>query len=163
MDIQENKQNTPLLRFKNRPYPFGQIQTTVLPIGTVLLNSTGIKLITPFEAVRMAKKLIIDPNKEHFIVIYLTPVRKNPKCELVSLGTLTASIVHPREVFRSAIKYNSTEIIILHNHPSGDVCPSKADIELTKRLKNAGQLLGIEVLDHIIFTTNKKFYTFNNE
>lgn len=118
--------------------------------------------ITPEEAVRLAKKLIIDPNKEHFIAIYLTPVKKNPKCELISLGTLTASIVHPREVFRPALKYNATEIIILHNHPSGDICPSEDDIKVTNQLKNAGQLLGIKVLDHIIFTQGSKFYSFEN-
>jgi DNA repair protein RadC len=138
MNIHEKNQNTPLLRFKNRPYLFGQIKTTVPLIGTVFLKSPGIKLITPFKAVRLAKKLIIDPNKEHFIVIYLTPVRKNPKCELISLGTLTASIVHPREVFRPALKYNATEIIILHNHPSGDITPSKDDIKITGQLKKPG-------------------------
>ena len=72
MDNREEKLDTPLLRFKNRPNSFGKIQATVPISGTVVLNCPGIKLITPFEAVRLAKKLIIDPNKEHFIVIYLT-------------------------------------------------------------------------------------------
>jgi len=66
--------------------------------------------------------------------------RKKPKGELISVETINASLVHPREVFRPAIKYNSTEIIILHNHPSDDVSPSEADIEVTERIKNAGQL-----------------------
>lgn len=120
-------------------------------------------MITARRAVEMAQKIIIDPNKEHFIAIYLCPVRKRPKCELISLGTLTASLVHPREVFRPAIKYNATEIIILHNHPSSDVSPSEADITLTERLKNAGQLLGIEVLDHVIFEKGDRFYSFENQ
>ncbi|MCK5510394.1 hypothetical protein KAI65_02525 [Candidatus Parcubacteria bacterium] len=63
----------------------------------------------------------------------------------------------------AAIKYNSTDIIIFHNHPSGDVSPSEADIEITKRLKKAGQLLGIEVLDHIIFEKRNRFYSFENQ
>ncbi len=159
MDTQK-KQYTPPLPYNDRGYSFGQTQQTVPTAGTIFLVSSGIKFITPLEAIRMAKKLIIDPNKEHFIVIYLSPVRKKPKYELISLGTLTASIVHPREIFRPAIKYNATEIIILHNHPSGDISPSEADLELTKRLKKAGQLLGIEVLDHIIFEKYNKFYTF---
>jgi DNA repair protein RadC len=66
-------------------------------------------------------------------------------------------------VFRPAIKYNSTEIIILHNHPSGNILPSNADLELTERLKNAGQLLGIKVLDHVIFIKGNQFYSFKND
>ena len=122
-----------------------------------------VKIITPFNAVQTAKKFIIDPYKEHFIVIYLCPSRKNPKCELISLGTLTACLVHPREVFRPAIKYNASDIIVLHNHPSSDVSPSEADITLTERLKNAGQLLGINVLDHVIFEKGDRFYSFKNK
>lgn len=125
--------------------------------------NSKIKCITTFEAVKMAKKLIIDPNKEHFIAIYLSPVNKSPKCELISLGTLTASLVHPREIFRPAIKYNSTEFIVLHNHPSGDITPSDADIEITKQLKNAGQLLGINIMDHVIFEKDNKFYSFKEK
>jgi DNA repair protein RadC len=66
------------------------------------------------------------------------------------MGTLNASLVHPREVFRAAIKYSSASIICAHNHPSGDPAPSPEDISLTKRLVEAGQLVGIEVLDHLI-------------
>ncbi|MFH0892785.1 MAG: JAB domain-containing protein [Candidatus Falkowbacteria bacterium] len=114
------------------------------------------------EAVRLAKKLILDKHKEHFIAIYLNARNDAIKTELVSLGTLNASIVHPREVFRPAIKYRACTIIVLHNHPSGDVSPSESDLELTKRLKNAGQLLGIEVLDHVVFCAGKNFYSINN-
>jgi DNA repair protein RadC len=106
----------------------------------------------------MAKKIIIDPNKEHFIAIYLCPVRKKPKCELISLGTLTACLVHPREVFRLAIKYNASDIIVLHNHPSSDVSPSEADITLTERLKKPGNCF----LDHVIFEKGDRFYSFHN-
>jgi len=113
------------------------------------------------EAVRLARKLIIDPHKEHFIAIYLNARNDAIKTELVSLGTLNASIVHPREVFRPAIMSRASSIIVLHNHPSGDVSPSESDIELTKRLKNAGQLLGIEVLDHVVFCAGRKYYSFN--
>jgi DNA repair protein RadC len=144
----------PLLCADRHLYSFGQNKT--------VRNNQTARLLTPWEAVRMAKKIIIDPHKEHFITIYLCPTRKQPKCELISLGTLTASLVHPREVFRPAIKYNATEIIILHNHPSSDVSPSEADITLTERLKNAGQLLGIEVLDHVIFEKGDRFYSFEN-
>lgn len=113
--------------------------------------------ITPSKAVQLAKKLIIDPYKEHFIAIYLNLNGTVIKREIVSIGTLTTGIVHPREVFRPAIKYRATNIIILHNHPSGDPTPSSEDIEITQILKNAGQLLGIFVISHIVFTKDGDF------
>ena len=119
--------------------------------------------ITPGEAVHLAKGLIIDPHKEHFIAIYLDLNGEVIKSEIVSIGTLTASIIHPRELFRPAIKHRATSIIILHNHPSGDITPSEADVKITKQLKNAGQLLGIEVLDHVIFEKGDRFYSFENQ
>ena len=155
MNNKPKNANTPHLCAERHLYSFGQNKT-------VRIDRT-VNLITPFKAVQIAKKIIIDQNKEHFIAIYLCPVRKRPKSELISLGTLTACLVHPREVFRPAIKYNATEIIVLHNHPSGDVSPSEADITLTERLKNAGQLLGIEVLDHVIFEKGDRFYSFENQ
>lgn len=150
-------------KINNDHSSFGQVKKSILHKDGFFIALPDIKIITPQKAVQIAKKLIIDPNKEHFIAIYLSPIRKKPKSVLISLGTLTASIVHPREVFHPAIKYNSTEIIILHNHPSGNICPSESDIEVTERLKNAGQLLGIEVLDHIIFEKENLFYSIKNE
>ncbi len=84
-------------------------------------------------------------------------------CELISLGTLNANLVHPREVFYPAIKKLSASIIVLHNHPSGEVDPSEADRILTQRLAEAGKLLGIDLQDHIIFDRGEKYYSFKNE
>ena len=70
----------------------------------------------------------------------------------VSIGSLSTSIVHPREVFKAAILMGAANIILAHNHPSGDPSPSKEDIEITQRLAKAGEILGIEVLDHLILT-----------
>ena len=75
--------------------------------------------------------------------------------EEISIGNLNSSIVHPREVFKQAIKRSSSSIILVHNHPSGDPNPSKEDINITKRLVECGDLLGIRVLDHIIIGDNK--------
>ncbi|MNG08972.1 hypothetical protein D3C84_923670 [compost metagenome] len=75
--------------------------------------------------------------------------------ETLSIGTLNASLVHPREVFREAIKRSSASIICAHNHPSGDPAPSPEDITLTQRLREAGTLIGIEVLDHLIIGDGK--------
>ncbi len=88
--------------------------------------------------------------KEHFYVYYLDTRNSIIKKELVSLGSLNASIVHPREVFEPAIRHLCAHIIHSHNHPSGDSTPSGADILVTKKLQNAGKILDIEVLDHVV-------------
>jgi DNA repair protein RadC len=98
-----------------------------------------------------------DRMKEHLWCVYLNARNVIIKIELVSLGTLNASIVHPREVFSPAITSKSASLIMGHNHPSNDTAPSSDDIEITKRIKEAGRLLGIELLDHIIIGSNKHF------
>ncbi len=90
--------------------------------------------------------------KEHFVVLYLNARNQLIHKETISVGTLNASLVHPREVFKPAIECLATSIIVAHNHPSGGVEPSEADIMLTGRLADAGKLLGIEVSDHIVIT-----------
>ena len=115
------------------------------------------------KAVQKARKQIQTYNKEHFIGLYLDARSKVKYAELISLGTINACMVHPREVFHPAIKKRSTAIIVLHNHPSGEMEPSDADRELTKRLHAAGKLLGIEVLDHIIFDRGEEHYSFRDK
>lgn len=90
------------------------------------------------------------PTQETLWVVYMT-TRGNPIArQLVTLGTATASLVHPREVFKGAILAGATSIILAHNHPSGDPHPSSADITVTRQIKEAGRILGIELADHII-------------
>lgn len=95
---------------------------------------------------------IKNEQKEHFLCLYLNARNQVVHKELISIGSLSASIVHPREVFAVALKldHGVASIILAHNHPSGDVSPSKDDLELTRRLVKAGQIMGIEVLDHVI-------------
>jgi DNA repair protein RadC len=88
--------------------------------------------------------------KEHFVCLFLNTKNHVVGRETLSIGSLNASIVHPREVFLAAIQRSSASIICAHNHPSGDPSPSREDIEMTQRLAEAGQLVGIEVLDHLI-------------
>lgn len=88
--------------------------------------------------------------KESFICLFLNTKNKVIFKETISIGSLNATIVHPREVFRAAIKRCSASFICAHNHPSGDSTPSSEDVEVTKRLVDAGAIVGIEVLDHII-------------
>jgi len=88
--------------------------------------------------------------KEHFITLHLDGKNRIVCVENVSSGSLNASIVHPREVFKSCLLSSAAAVILLHNHPSGDPTPSREDLELSGRLKEAGELLGIRILDHII-------------
>jgi DNA repair protein RadC len=96
-------------------------------------------------------------SKEHFFVISLDTRNNFIGIDQISVGTLTASLVHPRETFESAIKRHAAHIIISHNHPSGDTEPSEDDIKITRRLVDAGKIMGIEVLDHLIFTDTRYF------
>jgi len=103
----------------------------------------------------------IDRKKEHFWTVGLDSKNCIVYIELVSLGTLTTSIVHPRETFRLAIMKGVARLMMIHNHPSGDSSPSKNDIDLTKKMVKAGKILGIEVVDHIIITEREdKFFSF---
>lgn len=88
--------------------------------------------------------------KEHFVCLFLNTKNHVIAQETLSIGSLNASIVHPREVFRAAIQRSSASLICVHNHPSGDPTPSPEDVQMTRRLVDAGQLIGIDVLDHII-------------
>jgi DNA repair protein RadC len=107
-----------------------------------LLNSS--ELVADFLKEKIGKE-----KKEYFMIICLD-TRNNMIIDEVSVGTLNASLVHPREVFQKAILHNSSHVIIAHNHPSGDPTPSAEDIATTKRLVEAGKILGIAVTDHVI-------------
>ena len=91
--------------------------------------------------------------REHFLVLLLNARHEVMAKETVSVGSLNASIVHPREVFRPAIVHSAASVLLVHNHPSGDPEPSEEDLTITKRLVEAGELLGIQVLDHVIVAT----------
>jgi DNA repair protein RadC len=93
---------------------------------------------------------IPDETKEHLFVLHLNTKNQIIKTELVSVGTLNAALIHPREVFKAAIKESSHAIILVHNHPSGDVEPSNADKQVTELLKKASTVIQIDLLDHII-------------
>ncbi len=88
--------------------------------------------------------------KEHLVALYLNVRNQLVAKETVSVGTLTANLVHPREVFQPAVAHSAASVILVHNHPSGDPAPSPEDLALTARLREAGELMGITVLDHVI-------------
>jgi len=93
--------------------------------------------------------------KEHFVVLYLNARNQLVHKETISIGTLNANLVHPREVFKPAIEHLAASVILAHNHPSGEVEASDEDFELTRKIKKAGSIIGIEVIKHIVISNNK--------
>jgi DNA repair protein RadC len=106
---------------------------------------------------------LADVDREYFVIILLSQKNRVIGINTVSVGSLTASIVHPREVFKGAILSNAASIICGHNHPSTDCQPSREDRAITTRLVEAGRLLGISVLDHVIIGGEGKYFSFADE
>lgn len=94
-------------------------------------------------------------SQEHFVCLYLNTKNQVLHKQTIFIGSLNASIVHPREVYKEAFRRSAASIICLHNHPSGDPAPSREDIEVTKRLAECGKIIGIDLLDHLIIGENK--------
>ncbi len=115
----------------------------------LVIKRQPIKAVNP-EAVFDALKDIRMLKKEYFIAFFLDTKNVEIARETISIGTLNASLVHPREVFEPAIRHCAASVIVAHNHPSGDATPSHEDMIITKKLSDAGELLDIHVLDHII-------------
>ena len=105
---------------------------------------------TPEDVVRVVKPLLSGRDKEHFLACALSTKNKLLRIIEVSVGSLNASIVHPRELFKECVMASAASVVVAHCHPSGDPTPSGADIQLTRRLVKAGDVLGIEVLDHVV-------------
>ena len=121
-------------------------------LGKRFLKGKKTILLTSPKEIWKEMRDIRNKKKEYCVVFYLDIQNQIIKRNIISIGTLDASIVHPREVFEVAVKKHAAQIIISHNHPSGQVIPSQEDIQITKRLVEAGEILGIKVIDHVIVT-----------
>ena len=115
------------------------------------------KIETPFDAYVLLKRFLEDSDREKLLVVCLDTKNQPINICTVSVGTLNSSLVHPREVFKTAILSNSNQIMLAHNHPSGISAPSNEDKAMTSRIKDAGVILGIELIDHIIIGSNEYF------
>ncbi len=115
------------------------------------------RLTSPDKVAKACVDYLGNYDREHFIVILLNTKARIIGVNTVSIGSLNASIVHPREVFKPAVILGAASVILVHNHPSGDPSPSQEDLEVTKRLADAGRILGITVLDHLIIGDNCYF------
>lgn len=117
---------------------------------------------SPEHIAQVIRKKIRNWNKEHFYVISFDNRNRIVGTDLLTVGTLNSSLVHPRETFEKAISHHAASIAVSHNHPSGDPNPSEADISVTKRLKEAGELMGIGLLDHVIIS-KQGMYSFRDD
>lgn len=120
------------------------------------------KINTALDLVKVFIPEMSSLSKEHFKVVFLDSRRNIIKDETIFIGSLNSSIVHPREIYRAAIEENAAAIILLHNHPSGSPNPSQDDILITKQIVKAGEIIGIEVLDHIIIG-EKNYFSFKEK
>ncbi|HQX49130.1 MAG TPA: JAB domain-containing protein [Planctomycetaceae bacterium] len=106
----------------------------------------------PNDVADFVRSVLTDNSREHCVALYLDGAHQVVSYSIISIGTANMSVVHPREVFQRAILAGAVSIIIAHNHPSGVLTPSDEDHKVTKRLKDAGEILGIKLLDHLIVT-----------
>ncbi|NOU82309.1 DNA repair protein RadC [Paenibacillus sp. LMG 31459] len=130
-----------------------QIQKTNLPL---------INICSPTDAVEITNKYIADEDREVLLIMVLNTKNQIIAIHRCHIGSLSASVAHPREIFKAAILNNAASIIIAHNHPSGIVTPSQEDIKLTQRVAECGEMLGIELLDHLIVGWQEGYYSFKS-
>lgn len=110
---------------------------------------------SPEDGYQLLKPFLVDSDREHLMLLTLDTKNQPTAIHTVSVGTLNSSLVHPREIMKVAILANSASIIIAHNHPSQDPSESREDVEVTRRIAEAGRLLGIDLLDHLIVCEDK--------
>jgi DNA repair protein RadC len=118
---------------------------------------------TPQDAAHLVEEFLAYSDREKVVAICLDVKNQPTAISTISMGTLHSSLVHPREVFKTAILSNAAGFILAHNHPSGDLTPSKDDLNVTKRLKEAGDLMGIDLLDHIIVGNGERYTSFREQ
>lgn len=121
------------------------------------LVNEGIVAMRPSDVYTIVKSLITQHSKEHFLVLSFDSRNRFLGSDTVAVGILNANIVHPRETYEAAIRRHAAQVILSHNHPSGDCNPSDEDIVVTKRLVQAGKILGIEVVDHVVVSKHEYF------
>lgn len=121
-----------------------------LQLAPVLQQRTNYLVLSDPEKIYAACADLLQEPKEHVVAFYLTARNTQIARETISIGTLGASLVHPREVFRPALMHNASHVVLAHNHPSGDPEPSQADRDVTLMLARAGKQLGIELVDHVV-------------
>ena len=129
--------------------------------GSILYKTRRIS--SPKDAVGIGQQFLEDADREQVIVCCLDTKNQPLSISVVSMGILNSSLIHPREIFKTAILTNAASLILYHNHPSGETEASTEDINITKRIKEAGVLMGIELIDHIIIGSEGRFLSLKEE
>ncbi|QHJ69217.1 JAB domain-containing protein [Planococcus halotolerans] len=137
---------------------YNLVSVKLVKESSLLYKERSVK--SPKDAYNLLKYFLVEKDREHFVVAALDIKNQPVSVQVCHVGSLNSCIVHPREVMKSAILSNAASIIVGHNHPSGNPHPSNEDHEITKRLKEAGAIIGIELLDHII-VGNDSYLSFN--
>lgn len=131
--------------------------------SSVVINKNNERItVSPNNIYQQLRSKIINYHKEHLLVVSLDNRNKIIGIDTVSVGTLNSNLIHPRETFEVAVKRHAAQIILCHNHPSGELSPSEDDLKITKNLIQAGKILGIELIDHLIIS-KEGFYSFKKE
>lgn len=136
----------------------GIVSLKLVKEHSVLYETRTIR--SPYDAYKLIKNFLIDSDREKFVVACLDTKNQPVNISVVSIGSVNSAIVHPREVFKVAMLSNASKIICFHNHPSGNLKCSKEDENITNRLKECGEILGIELVDHIIVGDNDTYFSF---
>ena len=136
----------------------GIVSLKLIKENSVLYETRTIR--SPYDSYKLIKNFLIDSDREKFVVACLDTKNQPVNISVVSIGSVNSAIVHPREVFKVAMLSNASKIICFHNHPSGNLKCSKEDENITDRLKECGEILGIELVDHIIVGDNDTYFSF---
>lgn len=145
-------------RSSKLPYPAAVVSCQLIQDAVLLLPSR--ECAGPTQVAEVVRKHIGAADREYFVAVYVNARNTVLAVHTVSIGTLTASLVHPREVFKPALLLSAAGVIVAHNHPSGEVKPSPEDRAATSRIRKAGEILGVPLLDHVIVGAEESFYSF---
>lgn len=126
-------------------------------------GSSSEPVASPADVGRQMGPVLGHLDREHFCALMLNTRGQVVANATVSIGSLNASLVHPRELFRDAVRHSAASMILVHNHPSGDVTPSEEDIRLTRRLTKCGDLMGIQIVDHVIVSRGHRFLSMKEQ
>ncbi len=127
------------------------------------VSDVGDRTAASDDVIRIARPIFteLDADKEHFVLLALNNKNRINGYKVISTGTLTASLIRPGDVYRAALHLAAAAVVLVHNHPSGDPAPSVEDRDITRRLKECGEMLGIRVLDHVILGADR-YYSFSD-
>lgn len=134
-------------------------EVTARYIGT---RRVSMKIREPIDVFQFVRRVIKDNSREHFVALFLDAGHKVVSYSVISTGTANSTQVHPRELFQHAVLVGACAVVVSHNHPSGELQPSEEDHRVTKHLVEAGRVLGIPVLDHVVFTEDSFQSVLNN-